>query len=743
VETNDPQDSSRPAVKKKRRVKRERRVDKNLSVRRLSDSVQLKPLADVEPTKKVSEKPPEPPSRRKVHPIEPPKAFTVVGTKTDSIPVRSTKPKPVSIPDVPPTYVSKTNLILSPPSEKTKPGTIVKDKTEKVLSISPEFDGADKLNSDCELLSSISERSEPSLPAPRKSLPYKKPDPAGPKGALTVLFEKGLEVIAKKSEENFPEGDVISENPFRSPSPPPVIHRRPHTLRVKVGFESSAIGQDIQTAPTEVNNSDKTLPYFLKTEQKTSIPKSPVKSERIESNIEYEKSIELGKNIIKVPEKDPPKTPELREVQYFVDETSPSPPVLRKSTAHLKIKVPKPDYSNEIREEVEPITPDTDQSEIEDILEQFSKEVKQSDIEDILSGDESRRSRTPKRYLETAFLSTPTMPESRSYTPTRSGRESAPIFKIYDRPPESGRQSVPVDHPQVLRTRSLSRDGHRNAQDLRLRMPASPTSKSEPRSPYSAGEIEAVFWDRLKQKKIRAALREQELLKSNGHSPSTFSRNSPHRSTIGPVFQSEYEAFPQVQMRTTNGRQVESPVPRSQSAMDFTKKKEEKGLMSKIPFFRKKSKNGKDDGAYKKAGEDVCDEPTPIFNRGSLLSNGSSSEGLENPLSPKKVSFDRSKSLENGRPLPPVPDTGYGVILRRKQTDVYGRAGEGGYGATRPANLPLRPASAQAKMFNSHVRASDTESGSEAGEVQRIMMRSGPTRMKSKFFLSYCGLVEG
>lgn len=710
-------DSSEPVeekkTKKKRRVKRERRVektDRGLSVRRLSDSVQLKPVPDlVKPAQPVTEKPkPDPPIRRKLLPPVAQKAIlvpTLEIAKNDAPTARVAKP--VSIPDVPTTYVSKSSLVLSVVqsslSEKKDEfhsisKTTETNKAEKVLEIKiPETnesdtDGADNQASGSDVLSPISEASEPVVPPHKKSLPYRRPNVQSPKGALTVLFEKGLQEIQRKSGVDFPECDIISENPFRNPSPPPFVHRKPHTLRVKVGFESPTIGQGISTPPSETNTEEKTLPYYLKSIGNVNADHGPVKSERIESNIEYEKSIELGKKLIKVPEA---KTPEPREIHYIIeDRRSPSPPPVKtpnkRAEVRLKIKVPKPDFTNEIREEVEPITPDTDQSELEDILETFSKEVQQADIEEILSGDESRHSRTPRTFLETAFLSSP-MPEggmeSRRAVPLRSGRESAPLIKNFSSPDHLvGRQSVPVDHPQALRTRSLSRDGYRGMQESKARMAVSPNAKSDPRGPYSPTEIEAIFWARLKQKKIKAALREQELLKANGSLSPEFSRNSPQRSTIGPIFQKEYENFATVQLRQkSNGAKPESPVPRSQSAMDFTKKKE--GIMSKIPFFRRRSKSSKDEGAYKKT-EDVCDEPTPIFKRGSLISNASSTD--ETPTSPKKVSFDQQRdggwngrNGDSGRPLPPVPAVdsgGYGVIARpnartqdQPSQDLYGR----------------------------------------------------------------------
>lgn len=654
-------EDKRPVIKKKRRLKRERRIDKTdrgLSVRRLSDSVPVGP----EPRATTQ------------------KAYLVDVKKNEPPVVRTAKP--VKIPTVPDTFTSSENIVLRKKEQV---------ETETVLEIKiPEY-GA---TSESDVLSPISEQSETVPPKQRKSQPYR---PNSQKGALAVLLEKNLQEI-KRPE--FSDGEVLSENPFRNPSPPLILHKRPQKLKVKVGFESSAIGQGLDTAPTEANTEDKTLPYYLKSSSKVSPKREPVKSQRIENNIEYEKSIELGQNILKISEK-PPKTPEPVEIQYFIEDT-PSPRETKKSEIRLKIKIPKPDYSNEIREEVEPITPDTDQSELEEIIETFSKEVRQSDIDDILSGDESRR-RTPRPFLETAFLSSPKIMDKRA-TSMRSGRESAPIFRRNVSSPAyaSGRQSVPVDHPQALRTRSLSRDGQ-NA-----KMAVSPNAASDPKGPFTPSEIEAIFWDRLKQKKIRDALREQQLL--NGNSKS---------ATVSPGFQREYENY-------RNG--AESPVPRSQSALDFTKKKD--GLMSKLPFFGKRRMKNKEDGAYKK-GDDVT---------------------VTSLESPKTVSFDQTDAAawngrngESVRPLPPVPlnDARYGVIsktpVRRPNDAAYnGRSNDAIYGVARAAPVArpsdvarARPGHLALRTTPAARRISDTESGSEAGEVQRIMMG---VRMKGKFF---------
>ncbi|XP_026463672.1 coiled-coil domain-containing protein AGAP005037 isoform X2 [Ctenocephalides felis] len=103
--------------------------------------------------------------------------------------------------------------------------------------------------------------------------------------------------------------------------------------------------------------------------------------------------------------------------------------------------------------------------------------------------------------------------------------------------------------------------------------------------------------------------------------------------------------------------------------------------------------------------------PAPIFKRGSLVSESD----LVNPLTPKRVSFT------GGNVSPRIP---LGLPVRRivtvndKVCDVYGRIhevpkGSDDYIRNPQLRRPLPPVPARAPC--------DSESGSEAGEVQRIM----------------------
>lgn len=788
------------------------------------------------------------------------------------------------------------------------------------------------------------------------------------KGALQALYEEGLKKIKQKrnsesegEEKTQSESESGTGNPFKEKplSPLNYIAKRPQTLKIKVGFESPAIGQDLNTPPALADTEEKTLPYYLKSQEVGVSEKNKEKknekakklTDRCENNIEYEKYVEFGKNLIKVSDLDKRKEKALQEAEVErriiedeidkIEEEVDYKKSPRKSLKKLEIKKakePKPDYSNEIREEVEPITPDTDQSEIEEILETFSKELKNSDVNEILSGDESRRKRssstssTPKTLLETAFLSSPpigkydsmpqydhvplrkTVSSPRTVSKTRdqvlmtsilrkegrpntlplnnngmpdtsltlenyierkrcqyppSGRVSAPLFKESYHSPgyTSGRRSVPVDHQRNeiqergrslqrvplrsvqpvyddndnfkrnnLRTRSLTRDGIRGYTEPKIihndiiyesRIPKSVNNNInvgrmslDYKNPadYTASEIEAVFWERLKQKKLRAQQREQELLQQKLQ-PNHFNRNTPERSTIGPIFQREMNHI-------QNGR--------SQSALDFVKepletpttpssdterkkKKDEKGFsITKIPFFRKRSKSGSKDDSYKRASEDYEDTATsPIFKRGSLISN-SSNEGTDTSTSNlhKKVSFDQTDATtwptRNGpalspptrirpiekqlssdsdvflpnkpevptRPLPPLPKensdgAGYGVILRgnkiQKPKDQqspqtpkspeYGRITIAEaqrasplydvarnqrnmgiihenelYGNTRFRERELYVNRRSGIKPTTH---SDTESGSEAGEVQRILHGVDKRQMTGKIFFFF------
>lgn len=743
------------------------------------------------------------------------------------------------------------------------------------------------------------------------------------KGLLQHLYEEGLKEIQRKQtseseseERQFPELKIISENPFKKEielGPGNYVAKRPQSLKIKVGFESPAIGQDLTTPPSLADTEEKTLPYYLKSQntkltekQKKSVPLS---TERCENNIEYEKYVEFGKNLIKVEltEKNSIKEKRLQEAEVdrriIAEEIKKSeerrnslPKSPKKSLKKLdikRVKEPKPDYSNEIREEVEPITPDTDQSEIEEILETFSRELQNSDVNEILSGDESRakwRSPPPTAVRETAFLSSPvvkcdlmsqvekpplrktiSLPRNvskardqvlktsmlrREARPTSlslvnsnglpdtsltlenyidrrrmqyppSGRVSAPLFKENHSPGYvSGRSSVPVDFRSVtpdrgrpmirtavrsrysdggdenfkrnnLRTRSLTRDAYRCYPETRTmvqndviyesKIPRANSRDFPTRKPdgYSANEIEAMFWERLKQKKMQEALREKQLT-MEGKAENGFVRNAPSRSSVGPVYQNAERDYVR---------------PRPQSAMDFTQDSDrsvadgkKKGLISKIPFFRRKSKGSKED-SYKRASEEYEEN----YNTGSVTST-SSIDAPETGM--KKVSFDKTdnaaacqtrnrpaatpasrmtrplekqsssdsdvffpvRKTPEARPLPPLPrEGGYGVISRRVQSPEYGRiaaAAETQRGSPLYdfARKEASPARNMGIIHENELYAngkqetyagprpllpkaqthSDTESGSEAGEVQRILhgVDKRPAQKGEYFYLT-------
>ncbi|GFG40078.1 hypothetical protein, partial [Coptotermes formosanus] len=173
----------------------------------------------------------------------------------------------------------------------------------------------------------------------------------------------------------------------------------------------------------------------------------------------------------------------------------------------------------------------------------------------------------------------------------------------------------------------------------------------------------------------------------------------------------------------------------------------------KKPVGNKKNK--------KSASEDPMSQQTyypPIFKRGSLISTSTGSvDGVDSPVSPKRVSFISSYTDEprnwptrNGpapepptrqrrlqsmdsdvflpseeystyanvpeapnRPLPPIPrdvnGTAYGVILRK----------------SRDAKSPAGAVPVAAHRWQ---QQSESESGSEAGEVQRILQQGGHGR---------------
>ncbi|KAL0277328.1 UNVERIFIED_CONTAM: hypothetical protein PYX00_004665 [Menopon gallinae] len=741
------------------------------------------------------------------------------------------------------------------------------------------------------------------------------------KGLLQQLYEEGLKEIHKKQtseseseERQFPELKIISENPFKEEiklGQGNYVAKRPQSLKIKVGFESPAIGQELTTPPTLADTEEKTLPYYLKSQnpkltekERKSVPPS---TERCENNIEYEKYVELGKNLIKVQptEKNSTKEKKLQEaevdrriiaeeIQKSEERRNSLPRSPKKSLKKLdikRVKEPKPDYSNEIREEVDPITPDTDQSEIEEILETFSRELQNSDVNEILSGDESRakwRSPPPTAVRETAFLSSPVVtcnsmsqPEKPPLRKTvsvprnvskareqvlktsmlrkegrpnslslannnglpdtsltlenyldrkrmqypQSGRVSAPLFKENHSPGYlSGRSSVPVDFRSVTpdrgrpvmrtpvrsrysdysdenfkrnnpRTRSLTRDAYRCYPETRTmvqnnviyesKIPRANNREVPARKPdgYSANEIEAMFWERLKQKKMQEALREKQLT-MEGKAENGFVRNAPNRSSVGPIYQNA---------------ERESVRPRPQSAMDFTQDSDrstgadgkKKGLISKIPFFRRKSKGSKED-SYKRASEEYEDN----YNTGSVTSTSS----IDTPdTNMKKVSFDKTdnaawparngqaqtpparmtrplekqsssdsdvffpvKKTPETRPLPPLPrDGGYGVISRRVQSPEYGRIAVAETHRASPlyefARKEASPARNMGIIHENELYAngkqevyagprpllpkaqthSDTESGSEAGEVQRILHGADrrPTQKGESFFI--------
>ncbi|KAK6617354.1 hypothetical protein RUM43_014363 [Polyplax serrata] len=779
------------------------------------------------------------------------------------------------------------------------------------------------------------------------------------KGALQKLYEDGLKKIQEKhsSESGADEKitpDCEPDNPFREQEPSigltNYVVKRPQTLKIRVGFESPAIGQDLDTPPSLANTSEKTLPYYLKSQESKVLNGTNTfgnqncfrTTGRCENNIEYEKSVELGKNLIKVEKPSIDKNTEKvlqeaeverRIVQVEIEklenqqEELSKPPTkksLKKLDLSRKKKAPKPDYSNEIREEVEPITPDTDQSEIEEILETFSRELKNSDVNEILSGDESRQKRSPPALRETAFLPSASvkcnaMPQPSKETLTKtsslptpvaktrdqvlktamlrkearpnslplrngnglpntsltlenyverrkmnyppSGRVSAPLFKEYQSPGYmSGRRSVPVDHERniipernrilprnrtraevenicngnfqrnLLRTRSLTRDASKGylepksdvqrqviyesniPKSINNKLTGPPQVLRRPgQSPpvlynnrdsdrYSASEIEAVFWERLRQKKIRESLREQELLqKTTDNGSVNFVRNAPERSTIGPIYQSNSDKIHREQNggvyhqeKSAKNREPVKTQSEAGSQNDLTgkRKKDEKGFsISKIPFFRRKSKSGSKDDSYKRASEDYEDY------QGNHVSNSSLDES-DTINSGKKVSFDKTdnarcinknelgritnrpyeKQLSSdsdvflpnsptrlhpsaSRPLPPLPrdtdGTGYGVILRNKENVTYLQNQKPEIVRTTGAdihraspfqethatsmspsrnmgiihenelynNTKLRESDAYfiPKFGTRSQTLSDTESGSEAGEIQRIL----------------------
>lgn len=789
------------------------------------------------------------------------------------------------------------------------------------------------------------------------------------KGALQRLYEEGLKKIQEKHNPDSSTEEKVaiekeSDNPFKENQKiffSNYMVKRPQTLKIKVGFESPAIGQDLDTPPDLANTVEKTLPYYLKSQQSkvfnpnkrsfdssysfsSDCHDSPPESliGRRENNIEYERSVELGKNLVKTSPVDKKTEKILQEAeierrlveaevqkaeedQSFVDKSPKKS--LKKLDLSKKVKTPKPDYSNEIREEVEPITPDTDQSEIEEILEAFSRELKNSDVNEILSGDESRQKRSPSALRETAFLSSPpvkspimaqndreSMPkisplpapvtkarnqvlktailrkearpnslplrnnnglpntsltlenyvERRKMNYPASGRVSAPLFKEYQSPGYlSGRRSVPVDHERniimdrgrslnrnvnpradldnvyndnfhrnQLRTRSLTRDAHRSMSDPKSgiqrqviyesnipkpvnnkvgvlgmgqmrKTSQTPTKVGENRDPgkYSSTEIEAMFWERLRQKKIRESLREQELLQNNtnGISPN-FIRSTPERSTIGPIYQKGSDKVHRAQngMLENQDKQIKnqentkkpSDTPTSsQNDLSGKKKKDEKGFsISKIPFFRRKSKSASKEDSYKRASEDYedyqgnhvssssLDEPDTSATRKVNInqtdqSNWINQNGSTNVHYNKQMSSDSDVFLPNSptrlqdghsaaRPLPPLPrdhdGSGYGVILRNKENSKflinqkpadYGRVSGGEMARSSPFHeTPVKPMSPSRNMgiihenelySNSKLRdtefyypqrlgsrsqtLSDTESGSEAGEIQRIL----------------------
>ncbi|EEB10231.1 conserved hypothetical protein [Pediculus humanus corporis] len=802
------------------------------------------------------------------------------------------------------------------------------------------------------------------------------------KGALQKLYEEGLKKIQERhSSESGTEdkvcNDLEPDNPFKNDQDvlalTNYVVKRPQTLKIKVGFESPAIGQDLDTPPNLANTSEKTLPYYLKSQESKVLRPSkglerenPFLSEfqktcsigRCENNIEYEKYVEFGKNLVKPStiDKNTEKILQEAEVERRIiegqlekldsnQEDLEKPPTkksLKKLDLSRKVKIPKPDYSNEIREEVEPITPDTDQSEIEEILETFSKELKNADVNEILSGDESRQKRSTPSLRETAFLSSPpvkcdqmsqnkkeflslkpsslpapvaktrdqvirtsmlrkearpnSLPlrssnglpntsltlenyvERRKMNYPPSGRVSAPLFKEYQSPSYmSGRSSVPVDHERNLifegrgrslsrnrtrsdieniyngnfqrnqiRTRSLTREAYKGACypepknvvvqrqinesnipkpvnrrilppgsiQMQQRNCQSPSLKNQDvidSSKYSASEIEAVFWERLRQKKIKESLREQELLqKTDNNNTGNFVRNSSERNTIGPIYQRDQNV--KDRREQNGGMIIQNQLKGSQdsvkkSSENFTdsqndlgggggkrKKDGEKGFsISKIPFFRRRSKSGLKEDSYKRASEDYEDYQGNHVSNSSLSDQDafnsikkSSYDQTDNanwntqkdgqgrmvrPLE-KQQSFDFSDvSSSNSprhatatRPLPPLPkdfDGGYGIILRNKENSNvllngkppsdYGRV-VGVVDVHRASpyldyqNKPMSPSRNMGIIHENELYGnakpprgsdtnfftttkyvlksqtlSDTESGSEAGEIQKIL----------------------
>ena len=136
----------------------------------------------------------------------------------------------------------------------------------------------------------------------------------------------------------------------------------------------------------------------------------------------------------------------------------------------------------------------------------------------------------------------------------------------------------------------------------------------------------------------------------------------------------------------------------------------------------------------------------PIFKRGSLISTSTSSvDGVDSPVSPKRVSFTRSYTDEPANwptrkgpaPQPPtrqrkLNSVDSDVFLPSEEYSTYANVQEA---PNRP--LPPVPRDVNGAVYGMILRKSpahrwqhqsESESGSEAGEVQRILQQGSHGR---------------
>ena len=270
--------------------------------------------------------------------------------------------------------------------------------------------------------------------------------------------------------------------------------------------------------------------------------------------------------------------------------------------------------------------------------------------------------------------------------------------------------------------------------------------------------------------------------KAGGDTVDYFKRGVPQRNTIGPIRTTPHS--PQIRQKSTPTIYEESP---QQVAVDArvvyadrhkNANKGDGGSSNKSNrVTNSKSQNSADSvmnrsqlsgdpGDYKKSGsskknkKSLSGEPVqlqpfypPIFKRGSLISTSTCSvDGVDSPISPKRVSFTSSYADETPKwptrkgpaPEPPtrqrklqsvdsyvfVPSEEYSTYASVPQApnrplppvprDVNGAA----YGViTRKSRDIKSPAGAVPGFAHRWQQQSESESGSEAGEVQRILQQ--------------------